>query len=231
MCPAEINVMVLNSGTVEIQYMKTHAGHTNDLGHLNLSKADREMIAMKIAAKVPFQTILDDVRDSICNEKLEQTHLLTKKDLFNIEQSFNLNNESVRHSNDAVSIEAGVKQMEDSGSVLFYKPQDVQCERYPQLRKEDIVLIIMNEGQTEMLLKVENDYICTDGTHGINAYDFECNTLVTLDEVREGFPCAFLISNRSDEEVMTIFFLLHQRTIRLYPETIRFHVRHGPDIL
>ena len=40
----------------------------------------------------------------------------------------------------------------------------------------------------------------------MNAYDFECNTLVTLDEMREGFPCAFLISNRSDEEVMTIFF-------------------------
>ena len=54
MCPAEINVMVLNGDTVEIQYMKTHAGHANNLGHLNLSKADREMIAMKIAAKVPF---------------------------------------------------------------------------------------------------------------------------------------------------------------------------------
>ena len=96
--------------------------------------------------------------------------------------------------------------MEDSGSVLFYKPQDVQCERYPQLRKEDFVLIIMNEGQKEMLLKFGNDYICTDGIHDMNAYDFECNTLVRLDKMREGFPCAFLISNRSDEEVMTIFF-------------------------
>ena len=76
-----------------------------------------------------------------------------KKALFNIEQSFNLNNESVRHANDAVSIQAWVKQLEDSGSVLFYKPQDVQFERYPQLRKEDFVLIVMNQSQKEILLK------------------------------------------------------------------------------
>ena len=75
MCSAKINVMVLNDSIVEIQYMKTHAGHTNDLGHLNLSKAGREMIAMKIAVNVPFQTILDDVIDSIWDEKLERTHL------------------------------------------------------------------------------------------------------------------------------------------------------------
>ncbi|KAL1514048.1 hypothetical protein ABEB36_003371 [Hypothenemus hampei] len=64
----------------------------------------------------------------------------------------------------------------------------------------------MNSGQCEMLEKYGSDCICIDGTHGLNSYDFELHTLLVLDDMRQGFPCAFLLSNRSDKEVLTIFF-------------------------
>lgn len=100
-CPAEISVKVFGDGTHEVAFINTHVGHTTDLEHLILSKSEKEMLASKIAAKIPFGTILDEVRDSKCDNKFEQTdnklertHMLTRKDLHNIKQCFNLNNES-----------------------------------------------------------------------------------------------------------------------------------------
>jgi hypothetical protein len=63
----------------------------------------------------------------------------------------------------------------------------------------------MNSGQEKMLKQYASDYLCIDETHGLNRYDFELPTLLVLDDIREGFPCAFLISNRADEQVMCIF--------------------------
>lgn len=68
------------------------------------------------------------------------------------------------------------------------------------------MLIIMHPGQLEILQKFSNDCICIDETHGLNSYNFELTTLLVLDEMREGFPCSFLFSNRSDENIMRIFF-------------------------
>ncbi|KAJ8909791.1 hypothetical protein NQ315_012811 [Exocentrus adspersus] len=40
------------------------------------------------------------------------------------------------------------------------------------LKKEDLMLIFMNESQTNMLPKFGNDFICVDGTHGLNEWWF-----------------------------------------------------------
>ncbi|XP_050307882.1 uncharacterized protein LOC126744491 [Anthonomus grandis grandis] len=97
--------------------------------------------------------------------------------------------------------------MNDTGCVLFYKTQGQNCDKYPFLKEEDFVLVIMNEGQTEILKKYGNDCICIDETHGLNMYQFNLTTILILDNMREGFPCAFLISNRSDEDFMYIFYM------------------------
>ncbi|XP_049862861.1 uncharacterized protein LOC126356159 isoform X1 [Schistocerca gregaria] len=74
------------------------------------------------------------------------------------------------------------------------------------LRSEDSVLITMNNAQGEMLAKYGSDCICVDETHGLNDYDFEVTTLLVLDDMRQGFPCTFVISNRNDSNVWSIFF-------------------------
>lgn len=107
--------------------------------------------------------------------------LLTKKHLYNIEQTYNLNS---------------------------------------NLKLEYFVLIIMNEGQMKMLENYGSDCVCIDGTHGLNNYGFELYTLLVLDDIREGFPAALLISNRSDQEIMSIFFsIIKQRlAIEIHPK-------------
>lgn len=56
------------------------------------------------------------------------------------------------------------------------------------------------------LKKFGSDCICVDGTHCLNSYNFELNTILVVDDIREGFPSAFLISNKSYNDVLTIFF-------------------------
>nr|CAI5828068.1 unnamed protein product [Callosobruchus analis] len=188
----------------EVRYVSTHIGHKNYLGYLNLGIIKRQELAAKIALKIPFEAILDEVRESIYDGNLERSHLLTKKDLYNTERSFNARKET-RHANDAISVDAWVEEMKKNECVLFYKPQGEPCE-YPELKLDDFALIIMNQGQAEMFKKYGTDCICVGKTHGINAYHFNLTTILVLDEMREGFPCCFLISNGSDDIMMKIFF-------------------------
>lgn len=167
------------------------------------------MLASKVAAKIPFDSILNEIRYStkysLTNFDYTRLNVLKKKDLYNIDQCFNLNRSSVRHKNDVISVEAWVNEMKNSGFILYCKPQDTVFPKYPLLKLEDFLLIIMNEGKKEMLLRYGSDCICLDGIHGPNAYWFELNTILVLDEMREEFSCSFLISNGSDETVMRIF--------------------------
>ncbi|XP_050506518.1 uncharacterized protein LOC126884577 isoform X1 [Diabrotica virgifera virgifera] len=207
-CPARINVKLMDNEKYIVNFCQTHVGHNpeQDLSHLFLSQSDKHNVAAKIAAKIPFQIILDEIRDSVSNSHLERLHLLKRKDLYNIEKCFNLCSSSVRHENDAISVDAWVNEMKSSECVLLYKPQETICQENPELQYEDFFLIIMTDGQKDLLLRFGEDCICIDGTHGLNAYGFELHTILVLDDLREGYPTAFLISNRSDFIGMKMFF-------------------------
>ncbi|GFQ75527.1 MULE domain-containing protein [Trichonephila clavata] len=74
------------------------------------------------------------------------------------------------------------------------------------MKAEDFLLVIMNASQKDMLKFYGNDTICLDFTHGINAYGFDLATLLVLDDKREGFPAAFILSNRQDSTALKLAF-------------------------
>lgn len=74
------------------------------------------------------------------------------------------------------------------------------------LKEEDFVLIIMNTAQGEILKKYGPEKVTIDGTHGMGNYGFQLVTIMTIDDMNQGFPGAFLISNRTDEHVLSLFF-------------------------
>lgn len=206
-CPSEIKVQYFIDGKVTASYCSTHVGHKTDLAHLPLSRDQRESMATDVASKVPFDAILENVRSTVSGQDLERIHLLTKQDLYNIEAEFGLNNESVRHSNDATSVDAWVAEESKStdSCVLLYKPQNENIEEHNSFKENDFALGIMTPAQEEILKKFGHDCICIDGTHGLNAYDFEVVTLMVIDDMRQGFPCAFFICNRIDKETIGAF--------------------------
>lgn len=208
-CPAEINVVVSDK-RVNIKYVDTHLGHENDLARLLISDAEKKKIAQKLALKIPFNEILGEIRESATNEsELDRVHLLTRKDLWNIVNSFHLNHESVLDKNGCSNLDAWVKQMQVSSNLIrCYKREGITSEIYPELRSEDFFLVLMNDAQLEVLKQFGGDCICIDGTHAFEhvSSDFQLFSLMVLDNVGQGFPCSFLFCNRADTIVLTLFF-------------------------
>ncbi|XP_054271840.1 uncharacterized protein LOC128992333 [Macrosteles quadrilineatus] len=289
-CPSRIKATFFGNGNVQVEYCETHVGHTCDLAHQPLTLNDRKDIARKILNKIPYDTILEEVRSSFDPDSPKRIHLLTKQDLYNIVKEFRLN-ETVRHSSDAINVEAWVQgkkaknddaisveawvqgqktknddainveawvqgqeaesddainveawvqgqeaenddaiiveasvqgqkaknddainveawvqgQKAKNDCVLLYKAQGFN--EPSTFAENDFALAIMTEAQRDLLKKFGSDYICIDssGTHGMGAYHFEVLTLIVIDEMRQGFPCAFFISNRTDKSAVSEF--------------------------
>lgn len=115
------------------------------------------------------------------------------KDMYNIVKQFNVDSD-VRDQDDGISVETWVAEMQQGDNscvVFFFKQQGVPSNNYPELDINDFILVIMNPAQIQMLKQYGQDVICMDGTHGTNAYNFELTTVLVLDDLRQGFPCAF----------------------------------------
>ena len=195
--------------TVNVLLHKTHYGHSPSLGHLSISESDKLEIAGKLTQGITFQRILDDVRDNL-GERFERIHLLTRKDITNIERSFGLRT-TQRHSDDATSVRLLVEEMGDKdgtpGSVLFYKPQGEQPQACEYLELNDFALGIQTALQAEMMKQLLPDkVVCMDSTHGTNSYSFSLVTVMGVDEYGEGYPLAWCLSNREDQLLLVNFF-------------------------
>ncbi len=214
-CTAAIIAQIKSDNCLDVMVCKTHYGHEMSLAHLRIPEKDRLAIAGKLSAGVEFQRILDDVRDSI-GDTCERIHLLTRKDLNNIEKAYSFI-QNRRHSDDATSVHLWVEEMmaHNLNPVLFYKRQgqtpSKECE---QLSANDFAVGIQTPLQADMLKQFSfESVVCVDSTHGTNGYDFNLITLVVVDEHSEGFPVAWCISNREDKTLIQIFFMIPLKQI------------------
>lgn len=206
-CPAGMKAVFKHDGPVFVEYTSTHVGHNTDLAHLKLRIEQRLIIAEKIAKKIPFDKILDEIRSSTKENAVKREHLITKRDLYNIEREFSLD-KYYHYPHDALSIDEWVQKETNSENncILVYKPKDVVAEENPEFKAEDFMLGIMTNAQADIFNKFASDFICVDFTRGGEESELEMTTLMVLDDMRQGFPCAFFISNRTDEESIEMFF-------------------------
>ncbi|XP_029341260.1 uncharacterized protein LOC103308988 [Acyrthosiphon pisum] len=100
-CTSSIVVTEETNG-ISVNYCRTHFGHGFNLGRCRLTADERAMIAGKIAERVTFSKILDDVRNNV-HSIYDVTTLISKRDLRNVERDFNLV-EGKDHSSDFVSV-------------------------------------------------------------------------------------------------------------------------------
>ncbi|KAF6206447.1 hypothetical protein GE061_017680 [Apolygus lucorum] len=205
-CPASMKVTETPStGTVLVKYVAQHVGHSSKVGRMFHTEKEKEEISSKLAAGVPIGTLLDSIRDSICKGELSRSHLPTRKDLWNIRSRTHPQNGFMLNSDDRVSVEAWLGTLANYSDVVrFYKGQSLKDPFHPELNEEDFVLILSLNSQLEMLSKFGNDCVCFDGTHSNDGYTFELTTLLVKDQ-KQGFPCAYMVSNRCDSQTMSLF--------------------------
>ncbi|XP_060522906.1 uncharacterized protein LOC132699931 isoform X1 [Cylas formicarius] len=129
-CPANIQVFIENDHQLSVKYLETHVGHKLDIGHLHLTEMERKNIASKIALNIPFDAILDEIRDSITDDTPKRIHLTTRKDLLNIQTSFNLCSSSIHNSNDAISVEPWVGKEINETALSGYQrcPEPIELD-------------------------------------------------------------------------------------------------------
>ena len=92
------------------------------------------------------------------------------------------------HENDAQSVDILVQELmlEPFNPVLLYKQQvDIKVE-YPTLLKDSFILVIQTEFQMSLYGKFSDKILCTDATHGTNAYRFKLITCIVVDEFNHG---------------------------------------------
>ncbi|GFW58857.1 c2H2-type domain-containing protein [Trichonephila clavipes] len=68
-CPSKMKVYEDIESKVTMEFTKTDVGHGIDLGRMKITGEEKEDIAKKLENKIPVETILDDIRNSI-NQKL-----------------------------------------------------------------------------------------------------------------------------------------------------------------
>lgn len=102
-CPSKIIAIVNTDSKVEVSFFSQHSGHSMELERITLSKNERAEIADMLAQKIPFKEILNNIKRSASESDLRRIHLLTIKDLRNIEKEFRLNSSMVfTHEEEAV---------------------------------------------------------------------------------------------------------------------------------
>ena len=90
-----------------------------------------------------------------------------------------------RHKNDALSVNRIVRelQMEDPSPVIGYKPCGRKDEKYPQLKEENFLLVLMTQFQADLFEKFST-LACVDST--TNEYGYKLMTILVIDEYRKG---------------------------------------------
>ena len=101
------------TGQLTATICHTHYGHSIQLGHVPLPTSTRMEVAAKIMQGVSTDHTLDTIRDNM-GDKVNHIHLLTRKDIRNIEHSFGIKSIEWqgRHSDDAKSVALWFAEME-----------------------------------------------------------------------------------------------------------------------
>ncbi|XP_066140804.1 uncharacterized protein [Euwallacea fornicatus] len=204
-CPASIKVKVEQDGKCLVEYINLHVGHGNEIEHLTLNPKERNELAVKIASGIPFETILNDIRNSV-DDYPKRICRTTKKDLQNIKLSFKLDSISSQNSEKFLNLKDWVIAERDSGSILVYKPIGETNLEYPELLEEDFALILMNQPQSEILNSFSSECVCVDRTHNLNNSQLELVTVMVIDGKNQGFPCAFLATNKIEKRIVSLLF-------------------------
>ncbi|KAF8770302.1 hypothetical protein HNY73_017849 [Argiope bruennichi] len=186
--------------SVIVRYCPHHYGHGKETSFVQLSVEEQAAIQDNISKGIPFESLLDDIRDSQSSTDHFQLYLLKKRDVRFINNAY-ATDEYNPGLSDAESVDQWVRlccQMEDS-PILFYRQEDIGST------EEDFLLIIMTEFQKQILMSSAKQVVCVDSLYRRKGGRFYLTVLFIMDEYEIAFPVAFCISNKVDKPVIWQF--------------------------
>uniref|UniRef100_A0A1B6KQD4 C2H2-type domain-containing protein n=1 Tax=Graphocephala atropunctata TaxID=36148 RepID=A0A1B6KQD4_9HEMI len=195
-CPAKMDVDI-GERIVIVSYITTHLGHEMDVTRMTLDISDRAAIANKLAHRVPFEQILDEINSPPKDSDLKRVNYLTRKDLWNIVDTFKINPKNVVYSKTRLRRK---KKME--------KPKKESKNKrigYKHLNQKT-----NNTDGNEIVINNEEEVECTDSqVNAMNEGDDENIILcpVLKEENEEYIQEYALISDETGEDASTYYII------------------------
>lgn len=200
-CPASIKATQYEDGSCRGKYVQTHFGHEPQIEHMFTVKNDKVNIASKLAQGIKKNRIIEDIRNSVpISERLYYT---SKRDLDNWGKAFDVGDDGKYHPNDAISVDAWVKKKKEENELLYYKPQGTTSGNFDE---DCFILIFSTDDQIRFLREFGQDIVTSNSTHGMGYAGFQLVTVMVIDGLLEGFPCAFMITNHVTQETLKLFY-------------------------
>ncbi|GFW84570.1 hypothetical protein TNCV_457511 [Trichonephila clavipes] len=157
-CPSKMKLYEDIESKLTVEFTKTHVRQGIDLGRMKITREEKEGIAKKLENKIPVETILDDIRNSI-NQKLERIHLITQQVIKNIREEYNISSDGILDSHDVTFFGIPEKiqlcpwhvdrSWRRSIPRLITK-KEIQVEAYKKVR---ILLVETDEAAFDIMLK------------------------------------------------------------------------------
>ena len=119
-------------------------------------------------------------------EMASRRHFVTRQDCHNACRKVR-DFRNHRHVNDAVSVDRIVRELklEKPCPVIAYKPLGSKDKKYPSLKDENFLLVLMTAFQANLFKKFST-FACVDSTHKTNEYGYKLISLLVVDEFRKG---------------------------------------------
>lgn len=176
-CPAKMEVDI-SEKLVTVSYIDTHVGHDLDINRLSLNPSDKAEIAKLLAMQVPFEEILDDINSSapsvVDSNGVKRLDLLTRKDLWNIVETFKIDPKTVVYS------KSRSKRKRREGYQSGYWLKVIKTEAEPE--DENVTVCDTGEGE-EVAGEDENVIVYPVVVKGENNEYFEEYAIVSDDNV------------------------------------------------
>ncbi|KAK4289831.1 hypothetical protein Pmani_037227 [Petrolisthes manimaculis] len=207
-CTSSMEV-VKADGWIRVTFYTDH--HDHELGfpnlvHMVLPKSEKDRIAGMIMQGIEHHKILERVWETSGRNRTS----ILEKDIENIIAAYGLSVNQSRHSDDSTSVRLIAQDMKDAGELLYFKDQGQLDPQNTEIPSEEFVLAFMKEEQqlmfSEQLKNTDKLQVCMDSTHCISQYTgFQLTTLMTITDLHQGFPVAFLISSTVNTEIVKVF--------------------------
>ncbi|XP_072378332.1 uncharacterized protein [Diabrotica undecimpunctata] len=148
-CPAGMKLIQNSSGDCKVLFIETHIGHDLDLEHLQLTHLERKDLAIKIASGMDFGEIIQEIKESVYPDSTKRLHLVTKKDLRNIEACFNRSSAVVLKNKEDIN-----KMKAEKQSCLHLKETEIDAVELQNIKTNEHL-----EETKEQILKEFSDYL------------------------------------------------------------------------
>uniref|UniRef100_A0A914WK36 C2H2-type domain-containing protein n=1 Tax=Plectus sambesii TaxID=2011161 RepID=A0A914WK36_9BILA len=189
-CSSFITAKYFEDGHIEAKFCLQHSGHEIE------------------AAK--YLWMINDKLNKLYEDANDRNFFINRKGIANVRQKYQLHPGRL-HEDDMQSVEEWIRR--DKAALDSNEWENLLAyRRATDPTGKNFRLLLMTEGQAEILRKYAHKGVAVDGTHNTTKYGFKLITLLVLDDRQTGRPVAhFFCPEETTDDLHEFFVNIKER--------------------